>query len=169
MIRAFRSALRSRPAKPGFTSKGVAGGRCRTVPGSRWGRRSLKALHAGACALSRPFDVGGLLARISMITAWAPLAITPRLYSLQILLRGFRRFPQAASREPLHLGVRMLVANAVECRQQVGALRRTKRSRQSAGQDRPVRVSGWHRVPSRSWPTLSRAPVSSISRRASCA
>ena len=123
-------------------------------PWSRWARWSVEALLSTPRVLSRGLSFASgvleLLSRISMITARTPIAITPRPHSREVLLRGFRRCPQSAPREPLHLGVRMLVSNAVERWQKVSALRCTKGSGQAAGQDRPVRVSGWHRVPSRS-------------------
>ena len=50
------------------------------------------------------------------------------------------------AREPLHLCVGVLLANAVECRQQIGAFARAECRRQAAGEDGPVRIPRWHVV-----------------------
>jgi hypothetical protein len=66
--------------------------------------------NAGAFGLER-------LPRIAMVATRPPIAIASEARALKIGLRLFRRRPQPASREPLHFGVGMLLADTVEGRQ----------------------------------------------------
>src|SRR4029079_7271738 len=56
------------------------------------------------------------------------------------------RLPQLPAREPLQHDLRVLLLQALEGRQQIGAVRRTARGRRIADEDRPVRVARWHQA-----------------------
>jgi hypothetical protein len=102
-----------------------------------------------------------------MVAPRPPVAVAPHTLVLQSGLRFLRRFPQLAARKPPHFGVGVLLANPIECRQQIVAFSSTKCRRQSAGEDRPVRITRWH--VSLVYARLNRRRVASTSRPASCA
>jgi hypothetical protein len=69
-----------------------------------------------------------------------------------LLPRRIARFPQLAALEPLQLRVGMFLAQAIERRQQLFELVRSKRRRLIVDDDRPIRVSRRHgAIILRSW------------------
>src|SRR6185503_9032214 len=90
-----------------------------------------------------PFGVDELLARVAMVAARPPIA-APRVPAFVGIARRFRRFPQLSAREVFHLRVGMFLFDALERRQQFLAGRSSERSRKSARNNRPVRVTRRH-------------------------
>jgi hypothetical protein len=69
-----------------------------------------------------------------------------------LLARRIARVPQLAALEPLQLRVGMFLAQAIECRQQLFELVRSKRRWLIVNDDRPIRVSRRHgAIILRSW------------------
>jgi hypothetical protein len=105
----------------------------------------------GALHIARDFE---LVAWILVLAARAPVFAAPLAPGAAAVLlpqREFRRFfrrPQFAAREPHHCGIRMARLQLLQRGQQLFALRRTKRRRLAAGDDRPVHVARWHVRPS---------------------
>ena len=77
-------------------------------------------------------------------------ARTPVLSTTGGFLSGARgvgvvlRCPEFASGEILQFGVRMTLLEPMKCRLQFLSFRSAERGGQSAGKNRPVRVTGWH-------------------------
>jgi hypothetical protein len=91
-----------------------------------------------------------LLSRVAMRPARSPGAracLARRraiAMTFTLLPRLLRRVPQSPTREPLHLRVRMLLAQPLKRRHQFVAVGRSERSGKTAGKDRPVGVAGRH-------------------------
>jgi hypothetical protein len=124
----------------------------------------------------RLLRIGELLLRVAMLAAGTPVATaavarrlacravaSARARALSPVARRprfFRRTPQPPLREPLQLGVGVLLPKTLKRRLQLVALRGAKRGRETARDDRPV---------GKPWRHVSRLPFASAFRRASCA
>jgi hypothetical protein len=116
--------------------------------------------------IARFLGVGVLLTRIAMLAARAPVTVPglagwrrsavaararPPLALLaagpaavELVPRSLWRIPQLAAGEPPHLGVRVLLAQPGERRQQLVTFGRPKGRRQPARDDRPVGITWRH-------------------------
>jgi hypothetical protein len=84
------------------------------------------------------------LTRIAVLSTGPPVTATRRGHLSEVRERGFRRFPKLAALKPLELGIRMPLLQTTERGQEIFLIGGAERGWQSAGQDRPVRVSGRH-------------------------
>jgi hypothetical protein len=118
----------------------------------RFGAGALSTLETFLAPVEIPLLLGVLefLPRVLMFAAGPPVAAarlgtgSPPPPGVGFLLRFFCGLPQPAAREIFHDGIRMLLLDALERRQQLLALGSAKRRGQAAGNDRPVHKARRH-------------------------